>query len=254
MSTSKRTWDPCTWSPCTPGHGLQALRRPVGLGGDGRAGQLAQRVERARLHRAAGADDAHPIAERLDLGEDVARQQHRAALVADLLDAGLEHRLHQRVEAGGRLVEDQQLGRRRQARDQRHLLPVALRVGAGPLRGVELEAPDELVPSTLVDVAAEAGEQVDHLAAGELGPQAHVAGHVGEAAVQLDGVPPRVAPEQLHVTGVGAQEAEQHADGRRLARAVGTEEAVHLARLHHEVEAVERSAAIRTSSRARRWR
>ena len=32
--------------------------------------------------RAAGADDADPVAQRLDLGQDVAGQQHRAALVA----------------------------------------------------------------------------------------------------------------------------------------------------------------------------
>ena len=35
---------------------------------------------------------------RLDLAEDVARQQDRAALLLDGLDAVLEHGLHQRIE------------------------------------------------------------------------------------------------------------------------------------------------------------
>ena len=59
--------------------------------------------------------------------------------------------------------------------------------------------------------------------------------------MQLDGVRPRIAAQQADLAGVGAQEAEQDADGGRLARAVGTEEAVHLARLHGEVESVERA-------------
>ena len=59
-----------------------APSRPSGdrgqLGGDRRAGQVPQLGERAGLDAAAGADDAHPVAQRLHLGQDVARQQHRA--------------------------------------------------------------------------------------------------------------------------------------------------------------------------------
>ena len=43
--------------------------------------------------------------------------------------------------------------------------------------------------------AAQAGEQVDRLAAGEVRPDADVAGHVGDAPVQGDGVAPRVLPK-----------------------------------------------------------
>ena len=49
----------------------------------------------------------------------------------------------------------------------------------------------------------------------------YVAGHVREPAVQRRGVLPRVAAEQRGLTLVGPQHAEQHADRRRLARAVG---------------------------------
>ena len=62
------------------------------------ARQVAQLGERPGLDRPAGADDAHPVAQRLDLGEDVAREQHGPPVLARLLDAVLEDRLHERIE------------------------------------------------------------------------------------------------------------------------------------------------------------
>ena len=55
--------------------------------------------QRAALHGAAVADDADAIAERLDLGQDVAGEQHGAPAAALLGDTLAEHRSHQRVEA-----------------------------------------------------------------------------------------------------------------------------------------------------------
>ena len=49
-------------------------------------------------------------AQLLDFGEDVARQQDGATFSRCFQHALLEHRLHQRVEAGCRLVEQQQFG------------------------------------------------------------------------------------------------------------------------------------------------
>ena len=57
--------------------------------------------------------------------------------------------------------------------------------------------------------------------------------------MQRRGVAPRVAAEQADVAGVLAQQPEQHPDGRRLAGAVGAEEAVHLAPGDGEVEPVQ---------------
>ena len=53
------------------------------------------------------------------------------------------------------------------------------------------------------------------------------------------GVVPRVAAQEGDGAGVGADEPEEDADGGGLSRAVRAEEAVHLAGLHLEVEAVE---------------
>ena len=99
----------------------------------------------AALLRVAHADDAQPIAQRFDLGQDVAGEQHRSSLGLHLANAVLEYRLHERVESRRRFVEDQQLGVGGQRRDQADLLAVALGVGAGLLGRVELEALEQLV-------------------------------------------------------------------------------------------------------------
>lgn len=200
---------------------------------------MAQVAQRARLDRAAVADDADAVAQGLDLGEDVARQQHRAALLAFLLDDLLEGGLHERVEAGGRFVEHEQVHAGREGGDDGDLLPVALRIGAALLLRVEVEALDQVRAAAFVEPAAQAAEQVDHLAAGQVGPEVDVPGHVGEAAVECRRVAPGVAAEQADVPGVGPQEAEQDADGGRLARAVRAQEAVHLTGGDLQVEAVE---------------
>ena len=59
--------------------------------------------------------------------------------------------------------------------------------------------------------------------------------------MQCNGVAPRVTAEQRHVTVVGAEQPEQHANRRRLARAVRPEETMHFTGLDDEVETVQRS-------------
>ncbi len=208
------------------------------LGLDRSAGQVTHRFQRAALDGTARPDDRDPVAQRLGLGEDVAGQQDRHAAVAGLADALLEHVLHQRIQAAARFVEQQQSGIRRERRDQRHLLPIALGVGARLLGRIEVEPLDQLGAPLLVDAAAHPGQQVDRLPTGQRRPQRDIAGHIGHLAVQRDGVGPRVAAEQSHRSRVGARQAEQDADRRRLTRAVGPEEAVHLAIGDGQVEAV----------------
>ena len=202
MSTSKRARWSSTWRSWTPG---SRARSPGACSVSTlieRAGQVAQLGQRPGLDRPARADDRHPVAQGLDLGEDVAREQHRPPVLARLLDAGLEDGLLERVEPRGRLVEHEQLGVGGERGDERHLLAVALRVRAALLGRVELEALEQLRPPLRVEPAAERAEQVDRLAAGERRPQVHVTGHVGEPAVQRDGVVPRVAAEQPGVARV----------------------------------------------------
>ncbi len=111
-------------------------------------------------------------------------------------DLLLEHLLHQGVEAGGRLVEEQEGDVGGEGGDEGDLLAVALGVRAALLGRVELERLEQLVALAPVDPAPEPSEQVDDLTAGEVGPQDDIARDVGELAVQLGGVVPGVAPEQ----------------------------------------------------------
>src|SRR5690625_7706598 len=74
--------------------------------------------------------------------------------------------------------------------DDRDILPVALPVGTPLLRGVEVEALDELITSAVIEAAAQSGEQVDRLTAGEARPQGH---EIGRASCRQRGKTSRVA-------------------------------------------------------------
>jgi hypothetical protein len=136
------------------------------------------------------ADDGDPVREDLDLRQDVRRQEYRAAGRLRLADAILEHRFHEGVQAGGRLVEQQQLDVAGERGDQGDLLPVALGVGASLLGRVEAEAFDQVVAAFTVELAAQPCEQVDRFAPREVGPQLDIAGHIGKPAVQLHRIGP----------------------------------------------------------------
>ncbi len=168
------------------------------------------------------------------------------AVLRAFADALLEGLLHQRVEPGGRLVEDEQLGLGGQRGDEGDLLPVALGVVADPLGRVEVEAFDQLGAAALVESAVRRAEDVEALPAGQPGPQRDVTGRRRRAARAARGLAPRVAAEQFDVAAVVAHQAEEDPDRGRLARAVGAEEPVHLARAHVEVEPVEGAEAARS--------
>ena len=101
---------------------------------------------------------------------------------------------------------------------------------ARPFVRVQLEALEKPVATARVQTAAQPAEQVDGLAAGQVRPQSHIARHVGQPPVQVDGVPPRIAAEQAGLARIRTQQPEQNPDRGRLPGAVGSEEAVHLAR------------------------
>jgi len=217
----------------------QAVGGALDLRRDRRAGEVPQLGERASLRHTSHPDDAQPVAQRFDLGQDVAGEQHRSALGLHLADAVLKHRLHQRVESRRRLVQQQELGVRRQGRHQSHLLPVPFRIGARLLRRVQLKTFEELVAPPQVEVAPQPAEEIDDLPAGQVRPQADLTGHIREPAMESHRVAPWVAPQQHDRPGVSPQQPEQHANGRGLARAVGAEKPVDLTGLDREVETIE---------------
>src|SRR6266700_3203133 len=79
-----------------PGQVRQSVGGTRGVRRNRGAGQVPQLPQRAALHPAPRTYDAEPVAERLDLRQDVTGQQHRPTLRLDLADAVLKHRFHER--------------------------------------------------------------------------------------------------------------------------------------------------------------
>ena len=153
--------------------------------------------QRPHLHELSRPQDAHPVAERLHLAQDVRGEEHRLAAAARLPDALPERLLHQRIEPARRLVQDEQVGAGHQRGNEDDLLPVPLGVGADLLGGIEVEPGDQLVPVRLIDAPLDTPEELKGLGAGEGRPQVRLAGHEGEAAVRLDRLAVAVEAEDL---------------------------------------------------------
>jgi hypothetical protein len=132
---------------------------------------VAQFLQGALLDQAALAQDPDAVAQSLDLAEDVRGEEDGLAALGGLLHRLAERDLHQRVEAAGGLVENQQIGPARERGDQLHLLPVALRQRPDLLVGVELEALDQRVPVGGVGPAAQRREVGERLGARQGRPQ-----------------------------------------------------------------------------------
>lgn len=115
------------------GRGIRGLERDLG------ACEVTQFGERAGLDDLTRPDDRDPIAQLLDLREDVARQQHRGSGLPHALDLLPEHHLHERVQTAGRLIEDVQIGGHGEGGDECDLLPIPLGVGAALLARIEVE-------------------------------------------------------------------------------------------------------------------
>ena len=104
-------------------------------------------------------------------------EEHRLAALLGLAYRLAERDLHQRIQAVGRLVEDQQVGAAGERGDQLDPLPVALRERV--LVDVELEALDERVAVCGVGARAAFREVGERFGARERGPQKRLAGDIG---------------------------------------------------------------------------
>ncbi len=153
-----------------------------------------------------------------------------------LVDEGEERLLDERVEAGGRLVEDQELGPVLERDHQADLLLVPLRVlPEAPLR-INVEALDQRRLEGLVDPAPQVSEILEGLATGQAVVEGELARNVADPAVDPDRVDARFDAEDKGSAARRADQVEDRADRGRLARAVRPEEAEHLALADLEVD------------------
>ena len=146
---------------------------------------------------------------------------------------------HERVEAGRRLVEQQEVGPGHEGADEEDLLAVSLRVGAHLLGRVEIESFDQVVAVGGVHLALDPAEEVEGLGAGERGPEIGLAGHVGQAPMRLDRLASAVEPEDLGPAGARPGQPQEEANGGGLPGAVGPQVADNLTLGDLEIEVLQ---------------
>jgi hypothetical protein len=196
--------------------------------------------DRSALDQATAMDDDHVVDGLLDLGEHVAGDEHRAALRGSAAQDVAQPANALRVQAVRGLVEDEHLGiaqeRGGEAQALAHPGGVAARA---PIRGnAHLDEIEHLVHARRRQ-SGEGGEGAQMVA-----PRASRM-HSADLEVRSDRAR-RIRklderlPEDRRAPRGGPSQAEHHAQRRRLARAVGTEEAGDRARTDLEGEFVHR--------------
>ena len=150
-------------------------------------------------------------------------------VIARLPDHRVELLLVQRVEAAGRLVQNENSWPVHEGLDEHDLALVARRVLAELAARVEVKAIDELLEVGMVDAASKVREVLEDLAAGQVGVERRLARHVADEPFDVDRSLPAVEACDARAARVRAQQRHEDADGRRLAGAVGPQEAEHLA-------------------------
>ena len=152
-----------------------------------------------------------------------------------------------RVDAGGRLVEHEQLGVVDGRGGEREpLLPPARerpgpRAAVGDEPGVVEHRREPGAPATPPE-PEDLGREVEVLLDREILVEREVLGHVADRGAQALGVARHAVAEHLRRAGGRLEEPHQHAHERRLARSVRAEAAEDLAPLHREVDPVDRDA------------
>ena len=182
--------------------------------------------------------DGDAVAQPLGLFHIVGGQEHRVAARAELADDVPQLAAGLGIEAGRRLIEEQQLGAADQrARDGEPLfLPAGERAHAGAAFLLELYEGEHFVHG--VGAPVETTEQLHRFRDGEFVPELRVLELDAEALAQG---PPAVAvvpvhAQHLHRSRIGEGEAFEDFDGGGLAGAVGAEEAEAFADLDGQIE------------------
>jgi hypothetical protein len=107
----------------------------------------------------------------------------------------MEALLHQRVETGDRLVQDQQLGVVHERLDQADLLAIAGRELANRTLKLGVKTLRERVPEAAIDTPAKFCEVVEHLSPGQLRVKREIAGEKADSGANLQALLARVEPE-----------------------------------------------------------
>jgi hypothetical protein len=176
-----------------------------------------------------GVDDGQPVGEALGLVHEVGGQQDGGALGGEAAQALPDQVAGLGVEAGGGLVEDQQLGLvdQRPGQGEAALHAAGERLDAGVFLALEAGEGEQLGDAradlALAD-AEVAGEHEQVLGAGEVRVEAVELGHHADPGAGLAGLLGHRQAAQADAAGAGGGEAEGAAQGGGLAGAVGAEQ------------------------------
>ena len=173
VSTSQTTRASARAGRARPGRRVQAGRR--------RSASSAATEVRVRCRSSASVPVStvrparmmrHPVAQRLDLGEDVARQQHGAAArraTSSMHSRNTSSISGSRPDVGSSRTSSSTS--EASAATSATFCRLPLEYVRALLGRVELEPLEQLARGAVVEPAAQPAEQVDHLAAGEVRPQ-----------------------------------------------------------------------------------
>ena len=201
-------------------------------------------ARRSLGHQLAGDHESQPIA-LLGLFEIVRGDEDRRAVVGELVDHRPEGAARNRVHAGGRLVQKQHARLVHDGRAEGHALLPATGQTSRELSALALEAGELEHPALarLADLArhlVDAREKVEVLVDREVVVERELLGHVAELLADVLGAQLTDLARQAHLARARFQQAAEHLDGGRLARAVGAEQAVDLAVTDLQVDALDR--------------
>src|SRR5580700_9623277 len=194
------------------------------------AAELGHRTHQRNL---AAAEQGDAVAHALHALEQMRGQQHRHTLGLEVSDDAEELRGGVRIEARGRLVEDGDLRAFHQDFGKAETLPHAAGEGGDTLVG-KFAKPDLLdrVGDALLAFGEPKADQACGIAevigGGEAVVKADRVRQISDAAFDRERLARRIEAEHAHLAAGDFGQAEQHQDGRRLARAVGTEKSENL--------------------------
>ncbi len=220
------------------GHAQQLLGERLQVGAAHRVGaqvRLRDHLLDGALRQQLAVGDVGDLVAALGLVHVVGGDQHAHALGGELVDLAPELAPRLGVDAGGRLVEQQQLGLGQDAGAERQALLPAARQLAGQLALAALQAQPLDGGARLpggVGEAVDAGDELQVLQDRQVLVEREALRHVADVVLDLLALGADVVAERRAAAAVGRQQPAQHAQGGGLAGAVGAEEAVDLAAAH----------------------
>ncbi len=213
----------------------------VGPGDPGLTGvPPAELVGRVEGDHAAPVDDTHHVSQGLGLLQVVGGEQDRGAFFPQRLDQGPELTSGLGVEAGGRFVEEQQLGPADDPQSHVQPSPLATRQCSAPRvrLGGQAHLRQHLLDRPGVGVVA--GEVAQGLAHGEVAEVADLLQDDADLGPPVPVRPAGVDTQDVHITGVTLAVALEDLGRGRLACPVRAEQRHALSTLHDQVDAVHR--------------